>query len=142
MYSSGTTGNPKGIRLTQANLIAHTVNAGTFEFEDDDKNMVAMPLFHVGGSSYAQFGIHAGIPSIMTREVDGAPRWRVRCWPGRPAPSWCPAVLGKVMEMGSDAVKLFNQLRTFVYGASPMPPALLRTAWRRSRTPTSCRCTA
>ena len=39
-----------------------------------------------------------------------------------------PAVLGKVMEMGSDAIKLFNQLRTFVYGASPMPPALLRTA--------------
>ena len=72
MYSSGTTGNPKGIRLSQANLVAHTLNAGTFEFDADDKNMVSMPLFHVGGSSYAQFGIHAGIPSIMTREVDGA----------------------------------------------------------------------
>ena len=32
MYSSGTTGNPKGIRLSQANLVAHTLNAGTFEF--------------------------------------------------------------------------------------------------------------
>ena len=127
MYSSGTTGNPKGIRLTQANLIAHTVNAGTFEFEDDDKNMVSMPLFHVGGSSYAQFGIHAGIPSIMTREVDGA-SLAGALLAGSTRTFLVPAVLGKVMEMGSDAIKLFNQLRTFVYGASPMPPALLRTA--------------
>jgi len=127
MYSSGTTGKPKGIRLTQANLIAHTLNAGTFEFDADDKNMVSMPLFHVGGSSYAQFGIHAGIPSIMTRDVDGA---SLACalLAGATRTFLVPAVLAKVMEMGPDAIKLFNQLRTFVYGASPMPPALLRTA--------------
>ena len=127
MYSSGTTGNPKGIRLTQANLIAHTLNAGTFEFDADDKNMVSMPLFHVGGSSYAQFGIHAGIPSIMTREVDGASLAGAML-AGATRTFLVPAVLAKVMEMGPDAIKLFNQLRTFVYGAAPMPPALLRTA--------------
>jgi acyl-CoA synthetase (AMP-forming)/AMP-acid ligase II len=127
MYSSGTTGNPKGIRLSQANLVAHTLNAGTFEFESDDKNMVSMPLFHVGGSSYAQFGIHAGIPSIMTREVDGA-SLAGALLAGATRTFLVPAVLAKVMEMGPDAITLFNQLRTFVYGASPMPPALLRTA--------------
>ena len=127
MYSSGTTGKPKGIRLTQANLIAHTLNAGTFEFDADDKNMVAMPLFHVGGSSYAQFGIHAGITSIMTREVDGG-SLAGALLAGATRTFLVPAVLAKVMEMGPDAIKLFNQLRTFVYGASPMPPALLRTA--------------
>ncbi len=73
MYSSGTTGRPKGVALTQANLIAHTVNGQEgFEFDDGDKNMVSMPLFHVGGTSYAQLGIHNGIPSVMTRDVDGA----------------------------------------------------------------------
>ncbi|MFN8072642.1 MAG: long-chain-fatty-acid--CoA ligase [Mycobacterium sp.] len=127
MYSSGTTGNPKGIRLTQANLVAHTLNAGTFEFDADDKNMVAMPLFHVGGTSYAQFGIHAGIPSIMTREVDGA-SLAGAILQGATRTFLVPAVLAKVMEMGPDAVKLFSNLRTFVYGASPMPPALLRQA--------------
>src|SRR4051812_34607044 len=41
MYSSGTTGRPKGVALTQANLIAHTVNGQEgFEFDDGDKNMV------------------------------------------------------------------------------------------------------
>ena len=127
MYSSGTTGNPKGIRLTQANLVAHTLNAGTFEFEADDKNMVAMPLFHVGGSSYAQFGIHAGIPSIMTREVDGASLAGAML-AGATRTFLVPAVLGKVLELGPDAVALFSQLRTYVYGASPMPPALLAKA--------------
>jgi len=127
MYSSGTTGKPKGIRLTQANLIAHTLNAGTFVFDGDDKNMVSMPLFHVGGSSYAQFGIHAGIPSIMTRDVDGG-SLAGALLAGATRTFLVPAVLAKVMEMGPDAIKLFNRLRTFVYGASPMPPALLRTA--------------
>ncbi len=127
MYSSGTTGNPKGIRLSQAALMAHTINSNTFEFEPDDKSMVSMPLFHVGGSSYMQFGIHAGIPSIMTREVDGASLAGAML-AGATRTFLVPAVLAKVMEMGPDAIKLFNQLRTFVYGASPMPPALLKQA--------------
>ena len=127
MYSSGTTGNPKGIRLSQANLVAHTVNSNTFEFDADDKSMVSMPLFHVGGSSYMQAGIHAGIPSLMTREVDGASLAGAML-AGATRTFLVPAVLAKVMEMGPDAVKLFNRLRTFVYGASPMPPALLRQA--------------
>jgi acyl-CoA synthetase (AMP-forming)/AMP-acid ligase II len=127
MYSSGTTGNPKGIRLTQANLITHTLNGSTFEFEPDDKNLVAMPLFHVGGTSYMQFGIHAGVDSIMTREVDGASLAGAMI-NGATRTFLVPAVLGKVMEMGPDAVALFSKLRTFVYGASPMPPALLRQA--------------
>ncbi|HOB50666.1 MAG TPA: long-chain-fatty-acid--CoA ligase [Mycobacterium sp.] len=127
MYSSGTTGNPKGIRLTQANLVAHTLNGGTFEFEADDKNLVAMPLFHVGGTSYMQFGIHAGIPSIITREVDGL-SLAGALMAGATRTFLVPAVLGKVMEMGPDAIALFNRLRTFVYGASPMPPALLAKA--------------
>ena len=85
MYSSGTTGRPKGVALTQANLIAHTINGQEgFDFDEGDKNMVSMPLFHVGGTSYAQFGIHHGMPSVMTRDVDGMalagairndPRW-------------------------------------------------------------------
>ena len=43
MYSSGTTGRPKGVMLTQANLIAHTLNAHEgWGFDEGDKNMVAL----------------------------------------------------------------------------------------------------
>ncbi|WP_445167054.1 long-chain-fatty-acid--CoA ligase [Mycolicibacterium sp. Dal123E01] len=127
MYSSGTTGRPKGVVLSQRNILAHTINAATFEFDDDDKNMVAMPLFHVGGSAYVQYGIHAGIPTIMTREADGA-SLAGALLQGANRTFLVPAVLGKVLESGEDAVKLFSRLRTFVYGASPMPPALLKSA--------------
>ncbi len=128
MYSSGTTGRPKGVALTQANMIAHTLNAHEgFEFDPGDKNMVSMPLFHVGGSSYVQFGIHDGYPSVMTREVDGL-SLAGAILKGANRTFLVPAVLAKVLESGEDAVKLFGSLKTFAYGASPMPTPLLRQA--------------
>ncbi|WP_460354430.1 long-chain-fatty-acid--CoA ligase [Mycobacterium sp. ZZG] len=128
MYSSGTTGRPKGVELTQSNIIAHTLNAHEgFEFDEGDKNMVAMPLFHVGGSSYVQFGIHDGFPSVMTRDVDGM-TLAGAILKGANRTFLVPAVLAKVLEAGEDAVKLFSSLKTFAYGASPMPLPLLRQA--------------
>ncbi|MBB5161633.1 long-chain-fatty-acid--CoA ligase [Mycobacterium sp. AZCC_0083] len=128
MYSSGTTGRPKGVLLTQANLIAHTVNGQEgFEFDEGDKNMVSMPLFHVGGSSYAQLGIHNGVPSVVTRDVDGA-ALAGAILQGANRTFLVPAVLAKVLESGEDAVKLFGALKTYSYGASPMPLPLLRAA--------------
>ena len=128
MYSSGTTGRPKGVALTQANLVEHTVNAfGTWELEDGDKNLVAMPLFHVGGSSYMQLGLHVGMPSFMTRDVDGA-QLAAGIMAGANRTFLVPAVLAKVLELGPDAVKLFGGLKTYGYGASPMPLPLLRQA--------------
>jgi acyl-CoA synthetase (AMP-forming)/AMP-acid ligase II len=132
MYSSGTTGRPKGVELTQANMIAHTLNAHEgFEFDPGDKNMVSMPLFHVGGSSYVQFGIHDGVPSVMTRDVDGL-TLAGAILKGANRTFLVPAVLAQVLETGEDAVKLFGALKTYAYGASPMPLPLLRaalTAW-------------
>nr|WP_090276450.1 long-chain-fatty-acid--CoA ligase [Mycolicibacterium komanii]CRL69830.1 acyl-CoA synthetase [Mycolicibacterium komanii] len=128
MYSSGTTGRPKGVQITQANLIAHTIHAHNgWRFDEGDKSMVSMPLFHVGGSSYVQFGIHDGVPTVMTRDVDGA-ALAGAILKGANRTFLVPAVLAKVLESGEDAVKLFGALKTYVYGASPMPLPLLRAA--------------
>ncbi|WP_284229029.1 long-chain-fatty-acid--CoA ligase [Mycobacterium antarcticum] len=128
MYSSGTTGRPKGVSLTQANLIAHTESAfAGWELEEGDKNLVAMPLFHVGGSSYMQLGLHTGVASYMTRDVDGA-QLAGGILSGANRTFLVPAVLAKVLESGDDAVKLFSALKTYGYGASPMPLPLLRKA--------------
>ena len=128
MYSSGTTGRPKGVSLTQANLIAHTESAfAGWELDEGDKNLVAMPLFHVAGSSYMQLGLHTGVASYMTRDVDGA-QLAGGILSGANRTFLVPAVLAKVLESGDDAVKLFSALKTYGYGASPMPLPLLRQA--------------
>ncbi len=128
MYSSGTTGRPKGVMLTHTNMVAHTLAAHDgWEFEPGDRNLVAMPLFHVGGSSYVLFGIHDGIPSIMTREPDGA-SLAGAITKGANRTFLVPAVLAQVLQSGPDAVRLFGALRTYTYGAAPMPLPLLRAA--------------
>ncbi|ANH38384.1 Long-chain-fatty-acid--CoA ligase FadD13 [Nocardioides dokdonensis FR1436] len=128
MYSSGTTGHPKGVMLSHANMVAHTTNAHDgWGFEPGDKSMVAMPLFHVGGSSYVLFGIHDGIPSVMTRDPDGA-SLAGAILAGANRTFLVPAVLAQVLQSGPDAIKLFGALKTYTYGAAPMPPPLLRAA--------------
>ncbi|KAB2809600.1 long-chain-fatty-acid--CoA ligase [Pimelobacter simplex] len=130
MYSSGTTGRPKGVMLTHRNMVQHTINAHDgWGFEPGDKSMVAMPLFHVGGSSYVLFGIHDGIPSVMTREPDAA-SLAGAILAGANRTFLVPAVLAQVLQAGPDAVQLFGLLKTYTYGAAPMPPPLLRAAMK------------
>jgi acyl-CoA synthetase (AMP-forming)/AMP-acid ligase II len=128
MYSSGTTGRPKGVMLSHTNMVRHTLNAHHgWAFEPGDKAMVAMPLFHVGGSSYVLFPIHDGVPSIMTRDPDGA-SLAGAILGGANRTFLVPAVLAQVLQTGPDAVKLFAALKTYTYGAAPMPAPLLRAA--------------
>ena len=128
MYSSGTTGRPKGVMLRQRNMIKHTVNAHDgWSFDAGDKNMVSMPLFHVGGSSYVLFGIFDGVPSVMTRDPDGA-SLAGAIMAGANRTFLVPAVLAQVLTSGPDAVAVFGRLKTYCYGAAPMPMPLLRAA--------------
>src|ERR1700729_856179 len=53
LYTSGTTGLPKGVMLTNANLSTAISEAGiTFHIGDDTVSLVAMPLFHIGGGGW------------------------------------------------------------------------------------------
>jgi acyl-CoA synthetase (AMP-forming)/AMP-acid ligase II len=128
MYSSGTTGHPKGVMLRQRNVLEHTVNAHDgWAFDPGDKNMVSMPLFHVGGTSYVQQSIHDGVPTVMTREADGA-SLAAAILAGANRTFLVPAVLAQVLQSGPEAIALFGRLKTYCYGASPMPMPLLRAA--------------
>ena len=128
--------------LSQRNMLAHTVNAHDgWTFEPGDKNLVAMPLFHVGGSSYVLFSVHDGIPSVMTRDPDGA-SLAGAIMQGANRTFLVPAVLAQVLQSGPEAVAVFGKLRTYTYGAVPDAAArCCAPRWRRGPTPTSSRST-
>ncbi|SEF36276.1 Acyl-CoA synthetase (AMP-forming)/AMP-acid ligase II [Amycolatopsis pretoriensis] len=132
MYTSGTTGFPKGAVLTHRSVIAHGLAAGTaFPIGPGDVNLVAMPLFHVGGSCYAVSGFLYGEPSYLTREPDAASLFAA-LQAGITHAFLVPAVVAGIAQAGEAALKAFSRLKYLCYGASPMPLPLLRTvlaAW-------------
>lgn len=128
IYSSGTTGRPKGVLLSQRALVNHAANlAPAFPFADGDANLVAMPLFHVGGIGYALFGIRSGAPTFLTREPDAATLiGAVRA--GATHAFFVPPVIARFLQAGEAATAAIAGLRYIVYGAARMPLPLLHRA--------------
>src|ERR1700730_15213480 len=134
MYSSGTTGRPKGVMLSHRNIVEHTKNAVPLApLGPGDRNLVAMPLFHVGGTCYALFGIYAGAPSTFTREPDPASLLAAFA-AGATHAFLVPAVVAGLLAGGGRAIAALRGLKSLLYGAAPMPLPVLRqalAAWPR-----------
>ncbi|MBJ8342116.1 long-chain-fatty-acid--CoA ligase [Antrihabitans sp. YC3-6] len=128
MYSSGTTGRPKGVTLSQRALIAHTLAASTvITFADGDSNLVAMPLFHVGGVSYALLGIHAGVQTVLLREPD--PHSLLGALAGGATHAFfVPPVITALLGAGGTATAAMASMKILAYGAAPMPLPILQRA--------------
>ena len=75
LYTSGTTGKPKGAMLSHANFL-NLVETGQGEKPDwnkwteDDVSLVAMPIFHIGGSGWGVLGLYHGAKGVIAREFD------------------------------------------------------------------------
>src|ERR1700722_19871342 len=75
LYTSGTTGKPKGAMLSHANFL-NLVESGKGEKPDwnkwteDDVSLVAMPIFHIGGSGWGMLGLYHGAKGVIAREFD------------------------------------------------------------------------
>ncbi len=128
MYSSGTTGRPKGVVLTQHNMVTHSQNSlGDIEYSDGDVILIAMPMFHVGGSAYALAGPATGTAGYVIPEVD-AQRLAEAMMAGVTHAFLVPAVVAALLQAGPEAMALFSRLKVFAYGAAPMPLPILRAA--------------
>lgn len=129
LYSSGTTGLPKGARLTHANL-AYTPRMGAefYGMGPDSVNLVPSPLFHIGGIGYGLTtlgqGGHTVLLSSLTPEHLLAELERRRVTHAFAV----PAVIASLLEApGIDRADL-SALRRIAYGGAPMTEALLRRA--------------
>ncbi|KNX38428.1 long-chain-fatty-acid--CoA ligase [Luteipulveratus halotolerans] len=128
LYSSGTTGFPKGIELTHRNLNTHSAATATrFDMDEKSVSLVAMLLFHVGGTCYALGGISRGAHQIILREIDPVQMLQAM---GRGVTHifLVPAVVGAVLAAGDIGVQAFSGLSFLIYGASPMPLPMLQKA--------------
>ena len=131
MYTSGTTGHPKGAQLTNDNFLA-LLPAATREWGEewdaDDINLVCMPLFHIAGSGWGVVGLFAGGKAIILRDIIPPEILRVIPLYGITKALFVPAVLLFLVQTPGVETTDFSSLEFIAYGASPIPLELLRTA--------------
>ena len=73
MYSSGTTGKPKGVMYTRRMMLASALNLlQPSEASPDSRVLNVMPLFHIGGMQFILMAVKFGIPHLMMRGFDPA----------------------------------------------------------------------
>ncbi len=126
LYSSGTTGRPKGVLLSNHNFFALLPTAQEmWRIDADTVNLVAMPLFHIGGGGWAIAGMCSGATSILVRDIDPAALVRLLTDRGITNAFLVPAVLQFMLAVPGVEDGDYHALRAIVYGASPISEAVL-----------------
>ncbi len=132
MYTSGTTGLPKGVMLSNANYVCKTGGvAGPWKFDAESVSLAVMPLFHMAGSGWALAGLWQGATTVVLRDVDPAAILDAIARHGITNLLLVPTVIQLLLDTpGLDAIDL-SHLRVIVYGASPISDAVLTRGLER-----------
>lgn len=127
VYTSGTTGQPKGALHTQSGLLWNCINAlHANDLTPTDKVLTVLPLFHVGGLCIQTLpALFAGASVTLHARFDpGA--WLADVARRRPTLSvMVPATLRAVLEHPRWAATDLSSLRLVVAGSSVVPRALI-----------------
>lgn len=126
-FTSGTTGQPKAV-LQSARMVREVIMGGLRETQvtQDDFRYNGPPLFHVSGLGSAMFGVAAGGRTLLLPQFDAE---RVLHWlqaGGLTSLFLVPTMLSSLLRQPTIASMEYPELRSLVYGASPMTPALLK----------------
>lgn len=128
-YTSGTTGRPKGVMLSAANVCASGLMAiGAFGIERQGNFAVCAPLFHIAGAATALAQILAGGRVTLLRKFDAGllaaaiERDRVTHL------LLVPTMINALLPLVAAEPGRFISLRLVIYGAAPISEALMRRA--------------
>jgi acyl-CoA synthetase (AMP-forming)/AMP-acid ligase II len=132
MYTSGTTGRPKGAMLTHANLLsgrrvaAKSQQLAWYTWGPHDVSLVAMPVAHVGGTVWGIIGLFNGAKGVIAREFDPLKVLDFIERDGISQIFMVPAAMQIVVRQPRAREIDFSRLNCIQYGASPIPLELLR----------------
>jgi acyl-CoA synthetase (AMP-forming)/AMP-acid ligase II len=131
MYTSGTTGHPKGVQLTNGNYL-DAANQGALggagDWQEGETCMVAMPVFHVAGLNTALMGLLQGVANIIIKDVDpmvildSLEKYRVKYT------LFVPAVILFLNSIPGIRERDFSNFDIMMYGGSPISEDVLLTA--------------
>ncbi len=127
MYTSGTTGLPKGAMLTHGNIIWNNVNASfAFGAKRTDVALTVAPLFHIGGLNVLTLTtLQMGNPLVLMRNfepgavLENIERYRVTHMFGAPA-----MYLFMAQHPSFETADL-SSVEMFIVGAAPCPESLI-----------------
>ncbi len=131
LYTSGTTGHPKGVQLTTDNYLAFfrvSQAAQWGDFSPGEINLACMPVFHVAGLNMGVITIAQGATSVLVRDAEPGQlleyiaRYRVN------NAFFVPALMLFMLQHPLTQTTDFSSLRRLYYGASPIAEDLLRKA--------------
>ncbi len=127
VYTSGTTGHPKGALHTQAGLLANcALSQDAHAFTPDDHVLTVLPLFHVGGLCIQTLpALHAGARVTLHARFDAA-EWLRDVQALRPTMSLLvPATLRAVLAEPAFPTADLSSLRLVNAGSSTVPLSLI-----------------
>jgi len=131
LYTSGTTGRPKGAMLAHRSILSVRRQAARVQLPwnrwgPDDVSLAAMPVAHVGGSVWGVVGLFNGAKSVVARDFDPL---QVLDYIERDRISkifLVPAALRIIVNQQRARQVDFSRLKYVLYGSSPIPLDLLR----------------
>lgn len=132
LYTSGTTGRPKGACLSDANYAAFLVASRQipgFDYAEDDIVLIAVPIFHVAGFNVVMASLAAGSHVIVHREFEAGAVMETIARERVTRTFLVPAMINALLHSGSDAD--VSSMRSIGYGASPISEAVLTGAQAR-----------
>jgi len=132
LYTSGTTGNPKGVLHTHNTIMAElTAVSAFFRLSDEDVVLMPSPVTHITGYLYAlELVLVRGIKAVLmerwnaSEAVDLIDRHRASFTVG--ATPFLVELIDEAQRRGSR----LPSMRQFVSGGAPVPPDVIRRANR------------
>jgi len=131
LYTSGTTGLPKGVRLNNTNYAAFLdlrTKVEGFNYGPDDTVLIVLPLFHVAGTNISFAGLAPGGRVVIAPEFSPAEVLRLIETERVAHVFLVPAMINMLLQAPQIATTDLSSLKTVAYGASPISEAVLAKA--------------